>query len=104
MKKSFSQQPSQSSPTTPLGNVLYQEKLVMKRFQSTLCATLLTVVLASTAFAGTITTLKPGSITTLKPGSITTLKPGSITTLKPGSITTLSAVEYISILLATLIG
>ena len=63
----------------------------MKRIQSTLCASLLTVALASTAFAGQITT-KPGQITT---------KPGQITT-KPGQITTLA--EYISIMLATLIG
>lgn len=68
----------------------------MKRFRSTLCASLLTVALASTAFAGTITT-KPGSITT-KPGSITT---GNITA---GSITTFSVAEYLAIMLASLIG
>ncbi len=58
----------------------------MKRFQSTLCATLLTMALASTAFAGNITTLRTensrnGNITTLKDGNITTLKNGNITTL-----------------------
>ena len=43
----------------------------MKRFQSILCATILTVALASTTFAGNITTLS-GNITTLN-GNITTL-------------------------------
>ena len=64
----------------------------MKRLQSILCASLLTLAISSTVFAGSITTLKTndaGSITTLGTGSITTLGTGSITTLGTGSITTL---------------
>jgi hypothetical protein len=52
----------------------------MKSLKSVLAATILTATLASSAFAGAITT-KPGAITT-KPGAITT---GAITT---GAITT----------------
>ena len=65
----------------------------MKRFQSILCASLLTAAMASTVFAGNITT-KPGNITTA-PGNITT-KPGNITTA-PGNISgiTWSVIESI---------
>ena len=45
----------------------------MKRFQSILCASLLTLATASSAFAGNITTLANGNITTLPAGNITTL-------------------------------
>ena len=69
----------------------------MKRFQSIFCATVLTLALSATALGGNISGVAAA-------GSITTLKPGSITTLKPGSITTLSAVEYIAVMLATMIG
>lgn len=65
----------------------------MKRFQSTLCATLLTMALASTAFAGNITTLRTENS-----------KGGNITTLKGGNITTLSLTEYFYIALAGIIG
>jgi hypothetical protein len=63
----------------------------MKRFQSLLCATILTVTLASTTFAGNITTLS---------GNITTTS-GNITTLN-GNITTLTG--YLYIILAPVIG
>ncbi len=64
----------------------------MKRFQSILFASLLTVAMVSTTFAGNITT-RPGNITT---------SPGNITT-RPGNITTLSLSEYIYITLASMI-
>ena len=69
----------------------------MKRFQSILCASLLAVALASTAFAGNITT-RSGNITT-KGGNITT-KDGNITT-KDGNITTLT--DYILVALASIL-
>lgn len=45
----------------------------MKRFKSILCASLVTMATASSAFAGNITTLANGNITTLPAGNITTL-------------------------------
>ena len=67
----------------------------MKRFQSILCASLLAVVLASTVFAG--------NITTLRGGNITTRKDGNITTLKDGNITTLTLTDYIIVALASVL-
>jgi negative regulator of replication initiation len=90
-----------SEPDHPQQNTRYQEKRkIMKRFQSILCASLLAVAMASSAFAGNITTLKDGNITTLKDGNITTLKDGNITTLKDGIILT----DYFYIALAGLLG
>ena len=60
----------------------------MKRFQSILCALLLTAAMTSTAFGGTITT-RTGTITTA---------PGTITTA-PGTITTESIPELLGMLL-----
>ena len=68
----------------------------MKRISTLLAVTILIATISSTAFAGSITTLRSsrtGSITTLSRGSITTLRTGSITTLRSGSITTLSTSE-----------
>lgn len=53
----------------------------MKSFKSILCASLLTMAMTSSAFAGNITTLANGNITTLANGNITTLTCGNITTL-----------------------
>lgn len=53
----------------------------MKNFKSIVYASLLTMAMASSAFAGNITTLANGNITTLANGNITTLTNGNITTL-----------------------
>src|SRR5258708_11659168 len=102
--------PVEPDPTP--ANARFTRRREMKRFQSILCASLLTVALSSAAFAGSITTsagsitTSAGSITTsagsitTSAGSITTSN-GSITT-RDGSITTIAG--YLYIIFATVSG
>ena len=65
----------------------------MKRFQSILCGSLLTIALAPTAFArtGNITVNSRGNITVNSTGNITVNKTGNITVNSTSNVTPISS-------------